>query len=54
MRKVSILVILGLFMSGNALACGWGASKSAASESQQTVMTEPAPVASEKPAQPKG
>lgn len=59
MRKATLLAILGLFVSGNALsseamACGWGASKSASSEAQQTVMTDPAPVTTDKPTQPKG
>lgn len=58
MRKATLLAILGLFVSGNALsgeamACGWGAAKSASSEAQQTVMTDPAPVTAEKPATPK-
>lgn len=41
MRKALVLGLLGLFVASNgAMACGWGASKSASSGQQQTVMTD--------------
>ena len=43
MRKALILAVAGILFAGNAMACGWGVTKSADSGSKQTVMSEPAP-----------
>ena len=42
MRKAVVLGFVGALLASPALACGWGAGKTAADESKQTVMTEPA------------
>jgi hypothetical protein len=41
MRKAMIIAVAGVLFAGNAMACGWGMSKTADSGTQQTVMTEP-------------
>lgn len=41
MRKTLMLSLVGALLASPALACGWGAGKTAADESKQTVMTEP-------------
>lgn len=42
MRKMLVLGFLGALIASPALACGWGAGKTASDETKQTVMTDQA------------
>jgi len=56
MRKAFIFAVAGMFFAGSAMACGYGSGKSAATDTQQTVMTDqlPAPAPVQTPAGGKG